>query len=70
MASCDDMADDRRTPGVEPGQPDGNGTKRGTASTDTGAVAEAPYVGEGRIGTDLANVSWRFRVLSLGDGER
>ena len=57
MASYDDMADDRRMLGVEPGQPDGDGTKAATASTDPGAAAEAPYVREGRIGTDLANVS-------------
>jgi len=70
MASYDDMADDRRRRGDESGQPDGDGPEGATASTGPSAAPDAPHLVEGRIGTDLANVSWRFRVLWLGDGRR
>ena len=41
-----------------------------SASTEPRAATEAPYTAEGRIGTELANVVWRFRARRLGDGER
>jgi hypothetical protein len=34
------------------------------------AVSDLPHDGEGRIGTDLANLSWRSRMRWLDDGGR
>ena len=41
-----------------------------SAATEPGAAADTPRTVEGRIGTDLANVSWRFSVRQLGDAGR
>ena len=41
-----------------------------SAATEPGAAADTPQTVEGRIGTDLANVSWRFSVRQLGDAGR
>jgi hypothetical protein len=41
-----------------------------SASTEPRVVTEARHIAEGRIGSDLANVAWRFRARRLGDVER
>lgn len=41
-----------------------------TVSNEPSAASDSPHRGEGRIGTDLANLSWRSRMRWLDDGGR
>jgi len=49
---------------------DGDSPEGVSTSARTGILAEAPHAAEGRIGTDLANIAWRIRLLRLGDDGR